>query len=331
MKTNLTPTKPDMWARARTLLQMQHDGAASPSIVAIQPKGTKPPLFLVHGVGGGMLWGYSNLARQIGNDQPIYAFKSRGLEGLPEFTSVEEMARHYTAELLKFQPQGPYYLGGYCFGGNVAYEMARQLKAQNQEVGLLVLMNCWPNNSSYTRLSWTPLFVAKFLWNLALRLGYQIRQSAQSPHTYFKWRTVWVGKKIKAWSSQKMEDRVAVDDIVDLSPQPEHERKLWRTHVQAWLQFHPKPYSGHVVLLRTRRHPLVCSFDSAMGWDSFAADGVTVRICRGEHESILEEQNVADVAQKMKDILEDTHRGHIAQTQTTRSRALQLSSPVLGG
>ena len=94
------------------------------SIVEIQPRGSKPPLFLVHGAGGGMFWGYANLARCLGEDQPVYGFKSRGLDGLEEFDTIEDMAAHYIADLRARQPHGPYYLGGYCFGGNVAYEMA---------------------------------------------------------------------------------------------------------------------------------------------------------------------------------------------------------------
>src|SRR3954466_11251371 len=133
----------DVWIRVRRLASLQRQTVANSSIVGIQPKGKRPALFLVHGVGGGMLWGYHNLARELGEEQPIYAFKSRGLDGLEEFTRIEDMAAHYIADLRQFQPQGPYHLGGYCFGGNVAYEIARQLTAQGQEVGLLLLMNCW--------------------------------------------------------------------------------------------------------------------------------------------------------------------------------------------
>lgn len=297
--------KPDVWASARSMLALQRQVVADSSIVAIQPGGNKPPLFLVHGVGGGMLWGYSNLARHLGDDQPVYAFKSRGMDGLEEFTCVEDLASQYAADLRKFRPRGPYYLGGYCFGGNVAYEMARQLTAQRERVALLLLINCWPNNSSYTKLSWTPAFAAKFFWNVGRRLAYQIRWGAKRPRDYFNWRTAWVGKKIKALLSQKIEDKVAVEDIVDLSPQPEHERKLWRTHVQAWLRYKPLPYDGKIVLFRTRGHPLLCSFDRAMGWGAFAADGVTVKMCRGEHESILETENVASAAGELSAVLEE--------------------------
>jgi thioesterase domain-containing protein len=319
--------KTDLWDRARTLLALQRQTAAGSAIVEIQPKGTHPPLFLVHGVGGGMLWGYNNLARHLGADQPVYGFKSRGLEGFEEFKTIEAMAAQYTEELRKFQPQGPYHIGGYCFGGNVAYEMARQLKAQGQEVALLLLMNCWPNNSSYTRLTWTPKFFARFFWNLCWRLKNQIRQGAQHPRHYFKWRTAWLGKKIKALFSQKMEDKVAVEDIVDLSPQPEHERKLWRTHVQTWLRYQPQPYDGHIVLFRTRGHPLVCSFDHQMGWGNFASEGVTVKICRGDHESILEEKNVAYTAHQLKAVLGEVHQPNslFGQMRGKKHERLQVS------
>src|SRR3954469_25088298 len=136
---------------ARTFLALQRQSVGNSSIVEIQPQGSRPPLFLVHGVGGGMFWGYSNLARHLGNDQPIYAFKSRGLEGLPEWATIEEMAANYITDLRAHQPRGPYLLGGYCFGGVVAYEMARQLEGQGEKVTLLALINCSPPNTDYDR------------------------------------------------------------------------------------------------------------------------------------------------------------------------------------
>ena len=116
----------------------------SSSLVEIQPKGSKPPLFFVHGVGGGMFWGYTNLSRHLGLDQPVYALRSRALAGQEEFGRIEDMAAQYVADLRAFQPQGPYFLGGYCFGGIVAYEMAQQLRAHGQSVAFLGLINAGP-------------------------------------------------------------------------------------------------------------------------------------------------------------------------------------------
>ncbi|MES2695947.1 MAG: amino acid adenylation domain-containing protein, partial [Verrucomicrobiota bacterium] len=97
------------------------------SLVEIQGKGDRAPLYFVHGVGGGMFWGYANIAKYLGGERPVFAFKSRGLDGQPEWPTIEEMATHYLADLRAQQPHGPYLIAGYCFGGVVAYEMARQL------------------------------------------------------------------------------------------------------------------------------------------------------------------------------------------------------------
>src|SRR5436190_13346859 len=113
----------------------EHEASRS-LLVPIQPQGLKPPLFLVHGAGGDVLWGYANLAAHLPPDQPVYGIKSRGQNGQEEWRTLEEMAMGYLKEVRALQPTGPYYLGGYCFGGNVAYEMARQLHSEGQSVAL---------------------------------------------------------------------------------------------------------------------------------------------------------------------------------------------------
>jgi thioesterase domain-containing protein len=306
----------DAWSSARAMLALQRKAVAS-SIIAIQEKGSKPPLYLVHGVGGGMLWGYNNLARCLGDDQPIFAFKSRGLDGLEEFGCIRDMAAQYVSDLRKFQLEGPYYLGGYCFGGNVAYEMASQLLAVGEDVAPLVLINAWAHNSSYTKLRWTPAFFGRFLWNLGGRLLYQVRCGAKRPRDYVNWRTAWLGKNIKALFSKRLEDKVAVGDLARLLPQAESERRLWRTHVQAWLEFRPRPCDSRVALFRTRGHPLVCSFDPAMGWGGFARRGVTVKMCRGEHESILENEHVDSAAAHIKAALEEAQNSGTFKADST--------------
>src|SRR4029077_5364539 len=97
---------------------LSHDDSASANslLVPLQPKGNKPPLFLVHGAGGDVLWGYANLAAHMRADQPIYGIKSRGQAGLEEFAKLEDMAAYYLQEVRALQPLGPYFLGGYCFG-----------------------------------------------------------------------------------------------------------------------------------------------------------------------------------------------------------------------
>jgi acyl carrier protein len=111
------------------------------SLVAIQPKGSRPPLFCVHAAGSNVLI-YRPLARHLGVDQPVYALQARGLDGQTDpSVRVEEMAAHYIKEMRTVQPEGPYQLLGASFGGLVIYEMAQQLLAQGQQVALLAMLN----------------------------------------------------------------------------------------------------------------------------------------------------------------------------------------------
>ena len=110
------------------------------TLVPIQSAGERQPFFCVHGFGGGVL-DYGELARRPGNDQPFFGLQARGLDGAAEpHASIESMAAHYVDAVRSLQPEGPYYLGGYCLGGVIAYEMARLLAAQGQTVGLLAIL-----------------------------------------------------------------------------------------------------------------------------------------------------------------------------------------------
>ena len=87
------------------------------SLVAMQPKGARPPVFCVHG-GAGTIIHYHELARSLGADQPFYGLQCRGLYGrVAPLTTVEEMAAHYISEVRSVFPDGPYYVAGNCFGG----------------------------------------------------------------------------------------------------------------------------------------------------------------------------------------------------------------------
>jgi amino acid adenylation domain-containing protein len=286
-------------------LLRERDGQSPPaasSIVGIQPKGSKRPLFLVHGAGGGMFWGYVNLSRHLGTDQPIYAFNSRGLDGLEEFETIEELAEHYVTDLRAFQPNGPYLLGGYCFGGNVAYEIARRLEAQGEKVALLAVFNAWPPNSSYTHPAVTPMFCLKFLRNLRYWAGYVLRLKPRQQRELLLWKLRSIGRKSLRFASRLRATAPSLDvaEWVDLSAQPEDRHSLWAAHIRAYLKHRPQPFPGHLTLFRTRCHPLFCSFDDACGWRELAGGGVTVHLVPGAHESVLDEPHVAMLARELE-------------------------------
>ncbi|MEK6283280.1 MAG: amino acid adenylation domain-containing protein, partial [Acidobacteriota bacterium] len=123
------------------LLSKQVEPAAWSPLVAIQPKGSRPPFFCVHAVGGDLLSFYY-LGRYLDLEQPLYGLQAPKLHEMEDtYLTIEEYAARYLAAIREIQPLGPYLLGGYSFGGIVAFEMAQQLQAQGQEVALLAVFD----------------------------------------------------------------------------------------------------------------------------------------------------------------------------------------------
>src|SRR5881394_1358060 len=123
------------------------------SLVPIQPGGGKPTFFCVHGGGGNVLL-FRDLAHRLGSDYPFYGLQSQGLDGKGNYLrNVTEMASHYLDEIRELQPSGPYYLGGFCMGGSVAYEIAQKLLELNQEVRMLVMFDSYNHNGTPPQMS----------------------------------------------------------------------------------------------------------------------------------------------------------------------------------
>lgn len=282
---------------------------AGASLVEIQSRGSRSPLFFVHGAGGGMFWGYANLSRHLGADQPVYGLKSRGLDGCEELPTVEAMAAQYLEDIRAVQPRGPYCIGGYCFGGNVAFEMARQLKEQGEEVAFLALINCAPPNSRYTRITWTPRWFLRFFRNLLFWAKYFYQWSGPQRREFFRWKFETLRNKLSRLfgRSEAGMRQVHVGDFVDLSSYSAEQRRLWEAHLKALVNFHPRRFEGTVHLFRTSAHPLLCSFDHDYGWSEFARDA-KVSALAGAHEKILEEPGVAALAAEVKKCLRATDK-----------------------
>ncbi|PYJ58723.1 MAG: non-ribosomal peptide synthetase [Verrucomicrobia bacterium] len=290
------------------LLREKKTLSSCSSLVSIQPKGIKPPIFFVHGAGGGNLWTYANLAPHLGPSQPVYGLESRGMRGLEEFTRIEDMAAHYIEEIRTVQPRGPYYLSGYCLGGNVAYEIARQLHEQGEPVALLALLESTPANTSYERVPWwRPRFLFDFTINAVhwLNSFADLDPAERRSLVRRKFRTLM--KKLRQRFGRNNAGPAAIDleDVIDVSQFPEIELKLWEAHMRAIRDYVPKPYPGRVTLFRTRGQPFLCSFDAQYGWGELAAGGVEVILIPGSHEKIFVEPHARMLATKLSACLNE--------------------------
>jgi acetoacetyl-CoA synthetase len=104
----------------------------------------KLPILIAHGLNG--CASFSGLAESIPTEHPIYGIQARGVDGLEEpFDGIEDMAQFYIDALTDLPCQGPYILIGYSFGGLVALEMAHRLTGNQNQVGLLILIDAYPH------------------------------------------------------------------------------------------------------------------------------------------------------------------------------------------
>jgi amino acid adenylation domain-containing protein len=114
---------------------------AIPVLVPLRQRGSAPPLYLVHGRLAQALVS-PHFLDLLGDDQPVWAFQARGLDGMQEpHATIEAMAADYVDEIRGRQPDGPYFLGALCIGVFVALAMARRLRAAGEIVLPLLLLD----------------------------------------------------------------------------------------------------------------------------------------------------------------------------------------------
>ncbi len=136
-------------------------------LVPIRAGGSRPPLFLVHPLGGHVLC-YLPLVRALPPDQPVYALQAAGTgQGSTPLAVLEDIAASYLAAIRRVQPEGPYHLGGWSFGGFVAYEMARQLRALDpQAVAQLIVLDSITVDRNHAGSASDEALLLFFYWEL---------------------------------------------------------------------------------------------------------------------------------------------------------------------
>jgi thioesterase domain-containing protein len=213
------------------------------------------------------------------------------------------MAKFYIKEIRKFQPSGPYYLGGFCFGGNVAYEMAQQLTKAGEQVGLLVMLESSPPNICHKQ-EWSATAAKYSLENIVENVKDFVNVSHEQRLALLKSKGKRLTQKFKKRIAPAEEGTpVALNQILDLSTYPEGYVTYAETHWDALTHYHPQPYDGEITLFRAKKQGL-SNFNHALGWDALVEDRVNVTVVPGTHESMLQEPNVQIVAAKLRSLLE---------------------------
>jgi amino acid adenylation domain-containing protein len=127
-----------------------------PSLVELRPGNSQPPLFLLSWADGEVL-PWRELVENLDSGMPIFGLRPPGVDGAATpLASVEQLAAHYIQTVRGVQPHGPYRLGGFCFSGLVAYEMARLLRDQGEDLALLALIDSYPSRLARAQRAFGP-------------------------------------------------------------------------------------------------------------------------------------------------------------------------------
>ncbi len=122
-----------------------------PPLVQLKSGSGQPPVFIAHGLGGSVMDFYQ-IVKHIQTPRAIHGMQAKGIDGVEEpFDRIEDMARYSLDAVRQLQPHGPYFLIGFSLGGLVTLEMAQQLIAEGETIGLLAMLDSYPHVSQLTR------------------------------------------------------------------------------------------------------------------------------------------------------------------------------------
>jgi acetoacetyl-CoA synthetase len=247
--------------------------------VLLKPGTANPPLILAHGLDG--LASFSRLAKQIRTDHPIYGIQAKGVDGLEApFERVEDMAAFYLESLTELQPEGPYILVGYSFGGLVALEMAQQLSENQKNVALLALVDTFPHPRFMSFSHRLPLFLK--------RLGNHVTQMRQlslaNALSYF-----FSGLKRRLHLPGPLHESQRPAEALGLSFAATALRRVNQKAYLAYTTYRPRFYRGRIRLVTTDSKTFFPR-DPATVWGNLAAQ-FEVEVIPGDHLNIVRSES----------------------------------------
>ena len=285
------------------------------SLVPLRRQGSRTPLFLVP-PGASTVLSFGSLVQCLDADQPVYGLEPLGMDGRHEPQwRVEAMAAHYIDEIMTVQPQGPYLLGGRCFGGLVVFEMAQQLRAQGQQVALLAILDtlqppkpAWLRDQSPDReqVSSNPLRRAT---------GRRVR------NMYLLWKRLTVTDAFALYTLRQVLPEDRFPNM--LGAEARHIRNTARAHYQANEMYLPRLYEGRLTLFSNAGH----TGSHQLNWAALTAQAVDIHVVPGNHLTMFK----APYVRVLADVLTNTMEQALQRAGLPAVRRPFLRSAPNGG
>ncbi len=251
-------------------------------LVPLQTRGDKPPLFFVHQAGGNVM-AYLQLARHL--DRPFYGLQSIGFDGRNEpLDDVPSMAARYLTAIRERQPCGPYHIGGHSMGGKVAFEMARQLEAAGESIGMLAIVDVPGHRDEDFEMPDDATALARIVEQIEDHYGCTLDITKESLDEDLVLARMTERNLVPPGASR--------DDVRGFL-------RVYKANMQAVLRYRPEPCRTDLTLFASTELVERFADDPMLGWAPLTSGRVVVHHVPGDHMSMLKEPNVAVLAERL--------------------------------
>ena len=251
------------------VLQDEH----SESLTSSPANGNKP-FFWAHGTD------FANLSAYLSNGQSIVCLMPSGIDGeSPILDNMGSIVSFYIEQMKSIQPKGPYMLGGYCGGGEVAFAIARQLRAQGEEVALLALVDL--------------VLLEELAMSFTEALKFRLKN----------------GQIIRAIVEKMRDYRKKITELITEGQQARLVNRIVSTQDRVFENYQFRSYPGRVVLFECQEASERKTEDWYQSWSDIAQQGYTLHIIPGNHSSMMRKPSVQILGEILADEIKKASEG----------------------
>jgi amino acid adenylation domain-containing protein len=265
--------------------------ADNASIVPLKPFGNKPPLMIVHGFNMSVLM-FMSIARQLDHMQPVYGIQPKGLHKLESpLLTMEEIASEYIQEMLEKVPSDSYAIAGYSFGGFVAFEMAKQLRALGKKVTMLAMFDCNAETGYFRETSIQKL--VRKSYRQFPKIKFILKSLIRDPKETIAYQGFFLKSK---WES--------IFGSSQLAGETDKEEALLDIRYEYALMHYHLNLSAHDIdLFRVKKRLYFVPDQEFLGWRENTMRDVFVHEVPGDHKTFLISPNHIEFAKVLQSVL----------------------------
>ena len=261
------------------------DSFKIPLLIPLRATGTKPPLYLFPGgLGDALNW--RQLVPYMNENLPLYGIQAKQTNDSSIYgLNIDEAAERFLRAIRAFQPNGPYYLAGYSYGGVIAYETAKQISAIVEKVAFLGIVDTIPPGLQSSR-NFQSTYHGTFTDRVRLHIENMKNQPFSENVRYYSKNLL-----VRVAHNKFIRDSLPIKRLV--AKDSKDGQKF------AFRFYDPDQFCGPATLFRTSEVPLYLKEEEIEGWQKMVQNDFQIIAVPGNHSTVMIEPNICDLATKL--------------------------------